>query len=309
MASASASVTGKPSAAAIPPPAIKNVRWGSNRDDRPRPLSPRSDIEEDEAGSLRDSDSVSINSMDSVPGPTGNKMLTFEDERTTTAYEAWELVFVRDRQMRQSWKTFCGIPFSTRWVNRNDGCVLVNPVTAYEQGELADMHEEAGCKYKQAFGTYEQDLATRVHKLPHDIYDQLQHLIEDKTNATNRNPYRKREWHVVLLQQKESQMTEHVPEPRRRGLFGKKSPALDTYLVVLRGREVKSTKEEGGWKGYNRHSNPWWRLDSRETREERQQHKEFMKKMERKKYGLPRPRPHPQPYPPSHFPPRPLPSM
>ncbi|KAI0476944.1 hypothetical protein F4859DRAFT_68665 [Xylaria cf. heliscus] len=253
----------------------------------PRSHTPRSFDNEPEA-SPRDIDSLSINSTESIPDITGRKMLTFDDERTTTVYEAWEFVCIDDRHTRQSWKSFCGINFGTRWRNNNDGCVVINAVVSLDQGELADMHEDAIHGYKNKNGVsqeraYEQDLANRVDDLPFTAYDKIQHLIEDKTMVTNRNPYRQREWRVVVLQPGEFRMTELLPDPKRISFFSlkKRLPATQTYFVVLRGREVKSTKEEGGWKAYNRISNPWWRLDNRETTEERHQHRDAVKRMDR----------------------------
>lgn len=235
----------------------------------------------------------------------GRKMTTFDDERTTTAYEAWELTCIGDRHTRQSWKSFWGINFQTRWLNHNDGGVLINPVFSYEQGELADMHEYAIHRHQHSRGTnqetaYEQDLANRAYDLPWEVYDKTQHLLEDKTMSSNMNPYRRREWRVVVLQPGEFRMTERLPERKRKGIFSwkKQPPATRTWFVVIRGREVKSTKEDGGWRTFNRHSNPWWRFDNRETKEERDEHKHAVKKMDRARNRDRRPphsRPHPRP--------------
>ncbi|KAJ8126557.1 hypothetical protein O1611_g7081 [Lasiodiplodia mahajangana] len=193
------------------PQATKTVRWPSRMESHRSP-SPRSDIDEEIEAPRRDTDSISIDSTQSIPDFTGRRMVTFDDERTTTVYEAWELVCIEDRHTRQSWKSFCGINFGARWLNHNDGCVLVNPAVSFDQGELADMHEAAIHAYgiKHSAGqerAYEQDLANRAHNLPCDPYDKLQHLLEDKTIATNRNPYRQREWRVVVLQPGEFQAT------------------------------------------------------------------------------------------------------
>jgi hypothetical protein len=239
----------------------------------------------------RDTDSISIASTASFPDFMGRKLLTIDDERTTTAYEAWELKLIEGRDMRQSWKTLFGIKIATRWVHRNDGCVLVNSIPSFEQGELTDMHEDAIRRYRNSHArqetAYEQDLANRAYNLPYDVSDALQHLIEDKTAATNANPYRKREWRVVVLQPGEFQMTELLPEYKRKSFFSRKRqpPAARTWFVVLHGQEVKSTKEDGGWKAYSRHSNPWWRLDNRETREERDQNKGMRKRIDGRHYA------------------------
>ncbi|KAI1738371.1 hypothetical protein F4680DRAFT_450126 [Xylaria scruposa] len=280
-----------------------------------RPPSPRSDIDSESDVSQRDADSISINSTESIPDFSGRKMVTFDHEQSTTAYEAWEFVCIDDRHTRQSWNSFCGIKFGTRWRNNNDGCILVNALVSFDQGELADMHEDAIRQYKHKHGSsqekaYEQDLANRVNNdLPVDAYDKIQQLIEDKTIATNRNPYRQREWRVVILQPGEFRMTELLPQHKRTSFFSRKKqlPLTRTYFVVLRGQEVKSTKEDGGWKAYNRVSNPWWRLDNRETKEERDKHKGVVKRMDkarardrRRHHPRPHPRPviHPYPRPP-----------
>ncbi|KAI0873358.1 hypothetical protein GGS24DRAFT_393023 [Hypoxylon argillaceum] len=285
------------------PPADKTVRWPS-RVDSQRPPSPRSDIESEAEAPLHDTDSISIDSMQSIPDFTGRKMVAFDDDRTTTAYEAWELVGIEDRYTRQSWKSFCGLDFGARWVSHMDGCVLVNPLVSFDQGELADMHEEAIRLHKVKDGVgkgnaYAQDLANRAYNLPSDFYDKLQHLLEDKTVATNRTPYRQREWRVVVLQPSEFRMTDLLPERKRKGLFSwmkaKQAPVTRTWFVVIRGQEVKATKEDGGWKAYNRHSNPWWKFDNRETKEGRGQHKDIMKKFDKARFQRRRYRPRPRP--------------
>ncbi|KAI1121101.1 hypothetical protein F5Y10DRAFT_257020 [Nemania abortiva] len=296
------------------PQATKTVRWPS-RTESHRPASLRSDVDEEMEAQPRDTDSISIDSMQSLPDFNGRRMVTFNDERTTTAYEAWELVCIKDGRTRRSWKSFCGIDFGTRWYIQHDGCILVNPLVSFDQGELADMHEDAIRAYKPKHGVsqergYEQDLANRAHDLPYDHYDKLQQLLEDKTMATNRNPYRHREWRVVVLQPSEFRMTELLPERKRKGFFSwkKQPPATRTWFVVLRGQEVKSTKEDGGWKAHHRHSNPWWRFDSRETKEERGQHKDMTEKIDRareRRYHRHRPRPRPA----GHMPPPPRPPM
>ncbi|GAP86542.1 hypothetical protein SAMD00023353_1900330 [Rosellinia necatrix] len=271
---------------------------------RQSPPSPESDANEEPRAPPRDIDSISFNSIESLPDAAGRRLVTFDGPCTTAAYEAWELVSIENRHIRKSWWSFCGIKFGTKWLNRNDGCVLVNPTVSFGQGELADMHEDAIRGYKQKHGTsqeraYEQDLANRAYDLPVDIYDKVQNLIEDRTNATNMNPYRQREWRVVVLQAGEFRMTELLPERKRRNIFSRKrEPASRTWFVVLRGQEVKSTKENGGWKAFNRISNPWWRLDSQETKEERETHKDRMKKIDRahrpsRHHHRPRPRPRP----------------
>ncbi|KAI1115093.1 hypothetical protein F5Y14DRAFT_145307 [Nemania sp. NC0429] len=275
-----------------------------------RSPTPRSDIDNESVTPPRDADSISIDSARSIPDWTGRKMITFDDERTTTAYEAWEVVSIEDTFTRQSWKSFWGVNLVTRWMNLNDGCVLINPLISFDQGELADLHEDAIRRHNNHNhngGTtsqetaYEQDLANRAYDLPRDIYDKIQHLLEDKTRSTNQNPYRQREWRVVVLRPGEFRMTELLPERKRGGILPWKKqqpPATRTWFIVIRGQEVKSTKGDGGWRAFNRHSNPWWRLDNRQTKEGRDEHKDVMKKMDRARNRNRRPPIHSRPQPP-----------
>lgn len=271
-----------------------------------RPPSPL-DVDDELEASPRDIDSVSIDSTLSVPDLSGRRLVTLDDEQTTTVYEAWELVLLEHRHIRKSWKSFFGIKFGSEWVNLNDGYVLINSAVTFDQGELTDMHEDAIRGYQNKRGTnqetaYEQDLANRAYDLPSEIYDKVQQLLEDRTIATNQNPYRKREWHLVLLKPGEFQMTTLLPERKRKGLFPRKrKPITRTWFVILRGQETKSTKQDGGWRAFPRNSNPWWSLDKRETKEERERHKDIMKRTNRARSPHhPRPRPRSGGPPPPH---------
>ncbi|KAI1826229.1 hypothetical protein F4861DRAFT_120064 [Xylaria intraflava] len=244
--------------------------------------APLLDIDEQDRD---DADAISIDSSHSIPDTWGRKMLAFGDGHTI-AYEAWELVLIPDRLTRRSTKSFFGIEFSNTWHNERDGCILTNPLLAFDQGDLANMHEDAIGGYKHRRGVdqrkaYEQDLANRTYKLPVDVYDKAQHLIEDKIIATNRNPHRKREWRIAVLEPREFRMTEFLPQRKRKHFFTRERrlPATRTWFIILRGEEVKSTKEVDGWRGYNQHTNPWWRLDNEETKEARSRRKTIMAKV------------------------------
>ncbi|KAI0971869.1 hypothetical protein F4678DRAFT_461236 [Xylaria arbuscula] len=230
----------------------------------------------------RDIDSISIDSMGSVPDLHGCRGMNLDNERTTTAYEAWEISVVEDRRSRSSWKSLFGIKFGTEWVIQDFGLISAIPDIYFGQGELADMYEDAIRSYKHKLGTsqemaYEQNLANRVYDLPRNVYGKVQQLIEDKRAVTNWNPHRKREWHVVVLQPGGFQVTKVPPEFKRTSIFPRKRspPVTRTWFVVLQGQEVKSNKEDGGWKTFSPTSNPWWRLDKRETKEGRDQNKKL----------------------------------
>ncbi|KAI2612938.1 uncharacterized protein GGS25DRAFT_477849, partial [Hypoxylon fragiforme] len=173
-----------------------------------------------------------------------------------------------------------------KWTALDDGFVELNPVTSYGQSELADLHakriDEYDGRNRKKAKSYAQDLANRVFLLKADIYNRVQHLMDDKIQATNKTPFRRREWRIVILDECEVQMTELLPE-RKKGIFRcqPEKPAMSRWFIVLRGQEVKTTKEDGGWRLFNRHSNPWWRIDARETQQARKEHRDHFEKVNR----------------------------
>ncbi|KAI1337897.1 hypothetical protein F5Y15DRAFT_137596 [Xylariaceae sp. FL0016] len=247
------------------------------------PLSIDDDIQTI-AESPQEIDAVSISSTDSIPNAFGVKSLGSGDNVTKVVYEAYEIVSSANNMHRNSWKTLCGIKFGIKWTTYKNGFVELHPVKSYEQGELADLHGTETDEYeaehaKKEGKSYTQDLANRAFKLDIDVYDTIQRLLSDKTRATNNHPYHRREWRLVVLKEGEFQMTELLPERKRKFLRRKRpDPLVQRHFLVLRGEEVKSTKEVGGWRGFNRHTNPWWKFDQGNTKEARQLNKRFLDK-------------------------------
>ncbi|KAI1505459.1 hypothetical protein F5X99DRAFT_368056 [Biscogniauxia marginata] len=138
----------------------------------------------------------------------------------------------------------------------------LNRISSFEQGELANLHAEVIRDYetkhsKRKGKSHAQDFANRAFNLLADVYNKLQHLMEGKIKATNRTPFRRREWQVVVLKKGVFQIMELLPERRKKGMSRRKrSPAMRKWFVVLRGEGIKSTKE-GGWKTFNRPTDPW----------------------------------------------------
>ncbi|KAI1759321.1 hypothetical protein GGR53DRAFT_151180 [Hypoxylon sp. FL1150] len=251
----------------------------------------------------KDSDSVSISSTASYPDGIGRRGVTLaDDEFSKTVYEAWEITYSDDTVDWDTWNVICGIRFGVKWKSLNDGRIDISPLTSYGQGELEDMHEDAIRQYeakgRKKGKSYNQDIANRVFKLDLDIYKRLQHLIEDKQRATNRTPYHRREWRVVVFETGEFQMTDALPE-RKKSLFRRrrKDPQVHRWFLVLRCEEVKSTKEQGGWRLFNRHSNPWWRADAHEGRSGRLEHREHLKLLQLRNIRAGRFGPPPPPHP------------
>ncbi|KAL7626185.1 hypothetical protein AAE478_002955 [Parahypoxylon ruwenzoriense] len=233
-----------------------------------------------------DTDAESILSMVSYPDPAGRKGFTVSsDEPAETVYEAWEIISGKDSMVRNSWKSVCGIDFGVKWRSLDDGFVGLNAIISYEQGELAALHADAVQEYEAKSSkkarSYAQDLANRVDRLPEEVYNNAQHLMDYKTKATNKTPYRRREWRIIILEESEFQMTELLPERKKKGILRRhrEEPTMRRWFLVLRGEEVKTTKAVDGWRLFGRFSNPWWRIDVQETREARKEHREYFAKL------------------------------
>ncbi|KAI0470426.1 hypothetical protein GGR56DRAFT_660801 [Xylariaceae sp. FL0804] len=247
------------------------------------------DAETIAAGVARDADAVSILSTTSIADPHGRKRLYISDARTKTVYEAWEIVSRCDTMELHTWRSLCGIKVSRRWVSRVDGFVEAKPLVAFEQGELAAMHVHALREYEALGGkgkkgeSYDQNLANRTSRLPAEIYNNLEGLVNDRTQASNVSPYRRREWRVVVLEEGEVQLTELLPQRKKRGLFRREpeEPRTRRQLVVLRGEEIKTTKQERGWGMFENDTNPWRKLDKEETRASRRHAVAFLDRLDR----------------------------
>ncbi|KAI1771318.1 hypothetical protein F4818DRAFT_210244 [Hypoxylon cercidicola] len=233
-------------------------------------------------------DNLSISSMESHPDVIGRRGMTLkDDESSKTVYEAWEITYSDDTVDWDTWNVFCGVKFGIKWKSLNDGRIDISPSTAYDQGELADLHEDAIREYeakgRKKGRSYNQDIANRVFGLDLDIYKRLQHLMDDRQKATNKTPFRRREWRVVVFREGEFPMTDALPE-RKKSLIRRRrqKPLVHRWFLVLRGEEVKSTKEKGGWRLFHRHSNPWWRVDARESRSDRREYREYIKTVQQR---------------------------
>ncbi|KAI2778934.1 hypothetical protein F4815DRAFT_475414 [Daldinia loculata] len=233
-----------------------------------------------------DEDALSILSKESCPDHAGRKTFTVSnDEPAKTVYEAWMVLDSGGTIDRVAWKTFCGIKFGSKWKSYNDGFLTIEPLTSYAQEELAELHANAIQKYSAKGSkkgrSYAQDLANRVFRLNAGVYNQIQFVINNKLRSTNRTPFRRRDWQVVVLEEGEFRMTELLPERKKKGLFRRRQekPAVLKYFVVLRGEEVKAAKEGDGWRTFSPYSNPWWRVDGRETSEARRSHRDHVKRV------------------------------
>ncbi|KAI1342263.1 hypothetical protein F5Y15DRAFT_374704 [Xylariaceae sp. FL0016] len=206
--------------------------------------------------------------------------MAVEGVQTKTVYEAWEVISTKDTVEPDGFISFCGIRFLERTTSRDDGYVDLNPLPRYEQSELVDILAKLRGEFspggKRAVRSYDQDLANRLSSLTELSYDKIKQLIDDKVRSTNGDLHHKREWRVVALQAGEYQMTDALPERRRKGLFRRrpKAPFSERYFFVLRGEEVMSKPKEGPLKKFTRHSNPWRRIDRQRAEEAQQNDKE-----------------------------------
>ncbi|OTB06770.1 hypothetical protein M426DRAFT_98265 [Hypoxylon sp. CI-4A] len=280
----------------------KEIKQAAHPDSQPHATSRCSSLNGDDDTSTMtgptsdvDDESASITSTISRPDPAGRRDFSIPvDQPAKPVYEAWELVCGDDLVTWDTWKTIWGIKFGLKNKSLDDGFVHTNPLTSYDQGELADLHANAIREYeakKHKKGkSYSQDLANRLFALEDGGYGKLQAiqaLVGDRSRAANKTPYRRREWKIIVLEEREYQMTEELPE-RKKGLFRRrpKGASFERIFLVLRGEEVNVTKQDGGWRLFNRFTNPWWRIDMFETREARREHQDLVRKLVAKQGGM-----------------------
>ncbi|KAI0128965.1 hypothetical protein BJ170DRAFT_355384 [Xylariales sp. AK1849] len=236
---------------------------------RPRPVTRVHYARErdDNAESVTEADTESVLSDDDYPDVFYNwRTFTVDDKVVKTVYEAWEVINMYDTEIRSTWKRLLGINLGETWESMADGYVRLSPLPAFEQGELAVEVEDAASEYEAKYvkdgkKSYTQDLANRAFRLPADVYNQLQRLLDRKIHETNKNPHRQRDWNIVLLRKEELPLTEMAPERKKKGVFRRsKEPAwVGRWFIVIKGEETKASKE--GWMRHDRYTNPWRKVD------------------------------------------------
>ncbi|KAI1340792.1 hypothetical protein F5Y15DRAFT_414513 [Xylariaceae sp. FL0016] len=203
--------------------------------------------------------------------PLGWNNFRVPDAETKTVYEAWEVISVHPTTEVRNKNRVLGLQLTSTSTVLRDGYTGVRALPCYTQEELASMVATTeqvyrGSKVSRLFSrtSYAQDLAARLFRLPGCLPNKLGALLDSRLIATNKCQYARREWKVVLLRDIESVLTDESAKPKPRGLFfcssgGKQTAPVQKWVVVLRGREVKSSEE--GFEAFDTVSNPWLRVD------------------------------------------------
>lgn len=234
-----------------------------------------------------------FNTLTSIDLTRGASRVT---EETTTVLEGWEMLYVRPTNEPRSRTQILGFNVKTTSVAARDGYTGVRAVPYYTQDELGRMVNEdqeafdkscSKCGFLRTENkpsSYTEDLTTRLFALPGCLANRLGALLDTRHSATNKSPFVRREWKVVLLRPMENPISggshkDQAKSPKRhfgRGRSQKNDP-VQKWLIVIRGQVTMTSQD--GFLTYDTSSNPWLKAD------------ELAQQRHHEKRGLPRTHP------------------
>lgn len=206
------------------------------------------------------------------------------------------MLYVRPTNEPRSRTQILGFNVKTTSVAARDGYTGVRAVPYYTQDELGRMVNEdqeafdkscSKCGFLRTENkpsSYTEDLTTRLFALPGCLANRLGALLDTRHSATNKSPFVRREWKVVLLRPMENPISggshkDQAKSPKRhfgRGRSQKNDP-VQKWLIVIRGQVTMTSQD--GFLTYDTSSNPWLKAD------------ELAQQRHREKRGLPRTHP------------------
>ncbi|OIW30202.1 hypothetical protein CONLIGDRAFT_359284 [Coniochaeta ligniaria NRRL 30616] len=235
-------------------------------------------------------------------------------------YEAWTVYLSSDYNEPISASRFCGIPTVKEYDSFQGSVSSISEL--YDQKDLMDMYLKSLDKYKSKHkrswpsrlvrGTarsYEDDIDSRIRKLPNAVQSEICHLLGDREDASS-NRFHNRAWTVVMMQEQlHRRFADANPkaiDKRHRVRFwknpGKNEPT--EYFVVIRGREGRRVTDQKGQTEFKRFENPWHLADAAEARRKTREHLDKLREKRAKTIFPPSYRfsPPPPPPPPPAFP-------
>ncbi|KAI1323733.1 hypothetical protein F5Y16DRAFT_412473 [Xylariaceae sp. FL0255] len=210
------------------------------------------------------------------------------NNKVNTVFEAWEMISVRPTTEMTNKKLVCGVEVSKMYRQLKDGYTGVRAVPSYTQHELMHMVTAAEQNWDdnrrssilsrlipgKKRGSYAQNLSRRLFELPGPLPGKLGALLDCRIVATNKNPYVKREWSVVLLEQMNGVMTEEQVSSAFHDRITTKFSKVDAHedpiqkwFVVLCGQESRVCTSGTGFAAFDTASNPWLRVDEKMIRD------------------------------------------
>jgi hypothetical protein len=168
-------------------------------------------------------------------------------------------------------KSVFGVKVASTYTVLKDGYAGVRAIPSYTQTELENMVAAAESSWDSGLlrfvkrDNYVRDLARRVFELPACLPSKLGALLDCRFVATNKSPYVRREWKIVMLKLVDDVMTDEGPRMKKFRLWGRHSRGrndqVQKWLVVLRGQDTRISQE--GFAIFNTMSNPWLRVDEK----------------------------------------------
>ncbi|KAH8908502.1 hypothetical protein BR93DRAFT_925618 [Coniochaeta sp. PMI_546] len=229
-------------------------------------------------------------------------------------YEAWTIYLSSDYQEPVSVRKFCGITTVKDYDSFKGSVSSISEL--YDQNDLVDMYLKSLDKYKSKHKrawpsrlvrgtarTYEDDIDSRIRKLPQAVQSEICRLLGDREDASS-NRYHNRPWTVVMMQEqlhrRFADANPKVIDKRHNVRFwknpGKNEPT--EYFVIIRGREGRRVPEPMGQTEFKRFENPWHLADAAEARHRTREHLDKLREKRAKTVPPPSYRYSPPPPPP-----------
>lgn len=178
-----------------------------------------------------------------------------------------------------SQKRILGMNMISTYKVTTDGYTGVRAIPSLSQAELGHMVATAqrdwaaptlGIKrFFKKQETYGQNLAKRILELPASLPSKLGALLDCRFVATNKNPCVRREWKIVMLTPIAGALTDEgvaANSGKLRNKCGREqSEPVQKWLVIIRGQETRFN--EKGFAAFGTNSNPWAKIDERDTAE------------------------------------------
>ena len=172
-----------------------------------------------------------------------------------------------------------GINLKTSFVTARDGYTGVRAVPYHTQEAFENMvseEQEAYARSRCRFGflrnrkkssSYTDDLNARISALPGCLANRLGALLDTRYSATNKSPFARREWKVVLMRPLENPLAGDVPQGhavtlpvgRTTRKHTRKNAPVQKWFLVIRGQVT--TTSQSGFLTYDTSSNPWIKID------------------------------------------------
>ncbi|KAM7204744.1 hypothetical protein V8F20_003528 [Naviculisporaceae sp. PSN 640] len=224
----------------------------------------------------------------SKPRMTGRQsrppVQTGDKETQKHVLEYWKLAVVPPRTEITGGKKVLGVNIQ-EWDHYEGSVTKVG--VAKNQSELSEIYQSAVASYegkarrswparvvRGKAKSYEQDLEKRCDRLPLEVKDSIEELLEDRAAYTS-SLYRRREWTVVHMEERSIHRftrTQGAKVRRHKLRFWKKAkPQLSEFHIIIRGAETGQAEAENGYTTPGEFTNPWSDFDDEERQVRRQE--------------------------------------